>query len=370
MHNIRKIFIGTSVHSCTDNRIFHKEAVSLAKHFDVELHAPADFEQKHLKNVTIFGLPQWQKESDRKAIRIELWHRLQQSNADIFIFHDPELIWIGIKAAVIQGIKVVYDMHENTVASIKRKKWLGPFSKLFAIAGYTLLQSISKRTFSHYLLAEHSYQKFIKNNATVVLNYPIVKDCSKDKDSIYDLVYLGDVTEDRGCILIIGVLNKLISDFADIKLAIIGKIEKNANELIKDKIEKFGLDKHVTLFGYIDYPEAMKIVCKSKLGLCLLKPIPNYIHSYPTKLFDYMQAGVHFVCSNFPLYIELIDECDAGVTVDPLDLNAATKEISRLLTDSNLYDKMSQNGIDALNSKFNWTSEEEKLIAVMKSILT
>ena len=59
-----QIFIGTSVHHWNDNRIFYKEAISLAKCFNVQLHAPADFDQKSLHGVTIFGLPIWKKESE------------------------------------------------------------------------------------------------------------------------------------------------------------------------------------------------------------------------------------------------------------------------------------------------------------------
>ena len=47
------IFIGTSVHCWNDNRILYKEAVSLGKKYHVELHAPAEFEQKHLNGVDI-----------------------------------------------------------------------------------------------------------------------------------------------------------------------------------------------------------------------------------------------------------------------------------------------------------------------------
>ena len=150
----RNIFIGTSVHRWNDNRIFYKEAISLAKHFDVQLHAPADFDQKYLYGVKIIGLPLWKKESDRRKIREELWRRLKNNtDTDIFIFHDPELIWIGIKVAIFSEIKVVYDVHENIVESIKWKKWLNTLTKRLAVIGYKLFEWIGKQLFSHFILA-------------------------------------------------------------------------------------------------------------------------------------------------------------------------------------------------------------------------
>jgi len=128
------------------------------------------------------------------------------------------------------------------------------------------------------------------------------------------------------------------------------------------------LENHVQLFGYMNYPDAMEIVCKSKIGLCLLKPVQNYIYSYPTKLFDYMQAGVPYICSNFALYEELLNECQAGITVDPMDVRTAAKEISSILEDSLKYDTMSKNGLSSLENSYNWATQEEKLFELIKTI--
>ena len=66
---MHKIFIFSSVHRYNDTRVLHKEAISLAKKYKVELHAPAPFNTKVIENVNIIGLPQWKCVSDRKHIR-------------------------------------------------------------------------------------------------------------------------------------------------------------------------------------------------------------------------------------------------------------------------------------------------------------
>ena len=368
MADRRSIFIGSSVHRWNDNRIFYKEAVSLSKHYDVELHAPADFENKSFHGVIIVGLSQWKKEYDRKNIRHELWNRLKNSNADIFIFHDPELIWVGIKTAITTNKKVIYDIHENTVESIKQKKWLNIFSKRISIVVYTVLQWIGTKVFSHFLLAENSYKSIIKNNATTILNYPIVKDWPTSGDKLYDLVYLGDVTEDRGGVSIIEIIRVLKENNNKIKLAIVGKIPHTFQKIISNKIKLYGLENNVDVFGYLNYPDAMKIVSQSKIGLSLLMPIKNYMYSYPTKLFDYMQGGIPFICSNFPLYKELVKECKTGITVEPLSINEACNEILILLNDQMLYNKMCSNGKSALKEKYNWSTQENKLIDLINSL--
>jgi glycosyltransferase involved in cell wall biosynthesis len=362
-----KIFIGTSVHRWNDNRIFHKEAVSLAKKFNVELHAPADFDKKNINGVNIIGLPTWEKETDRKLIRKQLWLRLKNNDSDIFIFHDPELIWIGIKASIVLKIKVVYDIHENTIQSIIRKKWLNPIAKLIAIIGYSFLQQISKLFFDHYFLAENSYRNFIKKNSTVIYNYPLKVDYDHQSTKEFDLVYLGDITEDRGALIMVKILSILKRKLPKINLALIGRVPPILKDDLANAIVENRLKNNIKLFGYMNYYEAMQIVCKSKVGLCLLKPIKNYIDSYPTKLFDYLQVGVPCICSNFPLYQKLIDKYDAGISVDPLDIEGVATTIYGLLDDPDKYNNLSKNGIIALNNDYNWSTQENKLFNLVQS---
>ena len=368
MQNNYNIFIGTSVHRWNDNRIFHKEAVSLSKKFNVELHAPAEFNQRNINGVNIIGLPLWKKESDRKLIRKQLWFRLKKSNSDIFVFHDPELIWIGIKASIVLKRKVVYDIHENTIQSIVRKKWLNPIVKLIAIVGYSILQQISKLFFHHYLLAEYSYRSFINKNSTVIYNYPLKVDYEHQSSKEFDLVYLGDITNDRGALIMIRILSILKRKIPTINLALIGKVSPFLKDDLENAIIDNGLKNNTKVFGYMNYSEAMKIVCKSKIGLCLLKPIKNYIDSYPTKLFDYMQVGVPYVCSNFPLYKKLLDKCNAGILVDPLDVEGIAISIYDLLNDTDRYNDLSKNGMIALNKNYNWATQENKLFNLVKSL--
>ena len=112
----------------------------------------------------------------------------------------------------------------------------------------------------------------------------------------------------------------------------------------------------------------MQIVCRSKIGLCLLKPIKNYIDSYPTKLFDYMQVGVPYICSNFPLYEKLLDECDTGISVDPLDVKSIATAIISLLNNPGSYSQLSKNRIIALNKDYNWFTQEKELFNLLQSI--
>jgi len=93
---ILKDFIFSSVHKWNDVRIFHKQASSLAKKYVVEFHAPANFIYREIQNVKIKSLPLWDVVSNRKKIRKKLFQRIKRSEPQIFHFHYPELIPLGL----------------------------------------------------------------------------------------------------------------------------------------------------------------------------------------------------------------------------------------------------------------------------------
>ena len=76
----------------------------------------------------------------------------------------------------------------------------------------------------------------------------------------------------------------------------------------------------------------------------------------------------HCICSNFPLYEELLNEYQTGITVDPIDVRTAAKEISNIFEDSFKYDTMSKNGFSSLENSYNCATQKEKLFELIKTI--
>ena len=99
-----------------------------------------------------------------------------------------------------------------------------------------------------------------------------------------------------------------------------------------------------------------------------LKPIKNYINSQPTKIYEYMAAGLPFICSDFPRWTEIADNSHAGFCVDPSDLSCITALINRLLEDRALAEKMGRAGREYMVSHYTWDREGEKLVSLYNSI--
>lgn len=112
----------TSVHSRFDIRIFHKECASLArKGFMVNL-VVADGKGDEVNNgVAIHDVGSSNGRFDRmRRAPNRVLKKALSLDAEIYHFHDPELIPVGL-GLKRHGKKVVFDVHEDYVSQIREK---------------------------------------------------------------------------------------------------------------------------------------------------------------------------------------------------------------------------------------------------------
>ena len=75
------------------------------------------------------------------------------------------------------------------------------------------------------------------------------------------------------------------------------------------------------------------------------------------------------ITSNFPLWHEIVEINQCGICVDPLDSKAIGEAIQYLTTHSDEAKKMGANGRQAVEKKYNWSIEEQKLFNLYIELL-
>ena len=171
-----EVFIASSVHRWNDTRIFRKEAVSLAKRFSVEVHAPADFKEKTIDGVKITGLPVYRKRYLRPFNWARIFFRAILADSKVFHFHDPELIFAGFLVKAFTGKKVIYDVHEDYPLEIKSKYWIHKNLRDVTSRAFDFFEKKLSLHFYRIVTATESISaRFLPEKVTVIKNFPEMK---------------------------------------------------------------------------------------------------------------------------------------------------------------------------------------------------
>ena len=360
----------TSAHPENDIRIFHKQCISLHKaDFDVYLVVP-NTNEKTSHGVQIKSFQSEKKGRVKRFLNTVnlVYKKAIEIDADIYHFHDPELLRIGLKLAK-KGKIVIYDAHEDVPKQIMDKHWIPKILRSLISYLFSKYEAyVSKRISGIVSVTINICNRFKNQNKNVelVANYPLLEEAEKMnildfKKKEKQICYIGGLFPTRGIAEMIESTKNI-----DVELALAGTFSP---ESFKSELEnKDGWEK-VNYLGHVKREEIMEILKTSKLGLVTLHPTRSYVESLPIKMFEYMSAGLPVIASNFPEWKDIINETNCGICVDPLNPNEIANAIETILSNPLKANLMGENGKEAFYKKYNWLIEEEKLIAFYKKLI-
>ncbi|MBA3927629.1 glycosyltransferase family 4 protein [Listeria rustica] len=364
---MKKVLIMSSVHPWNDTRVFHKEAVSLARlGYDVTLYAMAG---NHVYDDTIPNLCVVTFTPKSIAKRWKTWLQLyriaKHSDAEIIHIHDPELLPLGYLLKRMHRKKMIFDMHEDFPAVLGGKK----FGKMRIPRWLLRLVSTAEKKMLQKMNAVIYAEKYYKENYETlttkqrdIYNYPFLQEATETlKYEKQTLIYAGAIHEIRGFKEMLAVAKLLKGANYDFQLLIIGKVPERLKIYAEQFVRNNNLEDEVKLLGRLDLPELMTYYAKSHIGLAILHPEANYLRSLPTKVFEYMSVSLPYVLSNFESYERLVEETGSGYVVNPLSPHEIASQIQTLLDDPLTQTELGTNGYKQHVANFNWSIEEQKL---------
>lgn len=356
----------STVHPLHDTRIFHKQFVSLDEagfYVNLVVTHPQD---EILQGIHILGLPVLSNRLFRMLKKP--WMALKRSlstHADIYHFHDPELIPVGLILRCM-GKKVIYDVHEDYHGSILHKHWIPTFLRPLIATTFYALESFAARMFSGIVTATpHLEAMFLKFNPKTVCanNFPLLKEMSCDQNPSKvpgSVVYVGGITEGRGIVQLMEAL-----EGTDIKLFLAGEF---APKSLQDACEKMPVWKNVDYLCHLNRTQVQEILSKSCVGILTFLPLPNHDHCRPNKIFEYMLAALPIVASHIPSWMGSFQQVHCISFVDPLFSLAIRQAIQDLLADPKQCHAMGARGRQAVIDQFNWDQEAKKILALYKTL--
>jgi glycosyltransferase involved in cell wall biosynthesis len=364
----------SSVHPADDIRIFWKECVSLAQAgYDVTLtvaRKPNDPFPSSTEGVRILSVKRRDDRFGRMAVSsaaviLAGWRQ----HADLYHFHDSELI-PGALLLRLLGRRVIYDVHEDLPRVLLIKHWLPrhlrmPLARAAAAIEWLVGHAMSGVVVTTPVIA----RRFPKRRTALVRNFPRLGEFATNEGMPYRerqaIAYVGSVGRERCAIEMVEAIAR-VKWFPEVRLIIGGPISPAS--LVVTLADLPGWSR----VDFRDRQDRAGILCllgEARLGLAIYHPVRSYIDCQPTKLFEYMAAGIPVVASDFPGFREVVETYQCGLCVPPCDVSAIASAIEWLLEHPAEAEDMGRRGRDVIMSRLNWEREADALVGLYDSIL-
>ncbi|MDP2649255.1 MAG: glycosyltransferase family 1 protein [bacterium] len=202
-----------------------------------------------------------------------------------------------------------------------------------------------------YLATDPAFQKL--NNEDLIPD-------TKRKFSLPEnfLLYVGDATWNKNLPKLIDAVSK-----TSLRLVLVGKVWENKlsdipknpwNDDLVAVFKRIENDSQFIPLGFVPTEDLVRIY---NLATCLV--LPSIYEGFGLPVLEAMQSGCPVVCSNSSSLPEIAQ--DSAVYFDPQDIHSMKDTILKVLEDSSLRKKLSQEGLKQAK-KFSWKKAAEQTI--------
>ena len=360
-----KIVHFSTVHPANDTRVFHKECRTLAgAGYRVTLYARCASDAE-IDGVVVKRVDEHTGRVRRMVLGpVQLLRSLLRERADLYHFHDPELLPLGLILRALRK-RVVYDAHEWVRGDVGSKPYLPDF--VARVLGYVAwsMEQLGSRVFAHVVAATPFIaSQFDGKHVTIIHNYPDLTELAQghavpwiDRESA--AAYVGGLNDERcgrELLLAAALLGK-----ASATLVVAGPVA--------DGLDPTGTNS-VEYLGVLDRQGVADLLGRVRCGVVLLRDLPNTRDAMPTKFFEYLASGLPVVVSASTRPIaDMTRELGCGLVVDECDPEQIAAAISQLLEPGAAAEAMGGRGRATVLARLNWSAEAQRLVDLYDRLL-
>lgn len=367
----KKVCLLSSVRKATEHRMLYKEGGSLRRAgYEVTIVASHPRDQV-ISGVAIKALPEFHSRFSRMVRKTwSLYHEALRQRADVYHFHDPELIPVGLLLK-LSGKRVLYDVREDVPADLRDKHYLPRWARPVVATAADLAEKVAGRALDGIVAATpHISQRFPKRKTAIVQNFPLLDEDLpagrpyRNREPL--AAYVGSITPVRGVAELVDAMGLLPED-VPARLVIAGDFSPPS--LLEMVSAKPGWAR-VEYLGWQQRAGLLEALQRARIGILSFLPAANHTDCQPIKLFEYMLAGLPIVAFHLPRIAEIIEQAQCGLLVEPGNSRELAAAIQWLLQNPEQAEAMGARGRKAVIETYNWNTQADLLLQLYRSIIS
>ncbi len=239
---------------------------------------------------------------------------------------DPDALLGARLACLLRRRHLVADVHEDYSALVQDRRWARGAVGVVARRMVGIATSVARRCDLTVVADEHVPPLYARRRL-VVRNEPDPRLLPRQVAPGDDprAVYVGDVRRSRGLATMLGA----IEGAPGWTLDVVGPVAAADQMWLARRLaDSPDLAARVRWHGRLTPRRSWEVASGAWAGLCLLEHTPAFVDAVPSKLYEYLAAGVVPVVSDLPRQAELVREAGSGVVV--ADASAAAAALQAL----------------------------------------
>ena len=178
------------------------------------------------------------------------------------------------------------------------------------------------------------------------------------------VLYQGGIIEGRGVEKAISAIAKI----DNVRLVIMGYGQPEYVQETKKLVSEEHVDDRVIFLPPVSQKELWKYTTIADIGLCTIENTwLSYYYSLPNKLFEYIQALVPVLGSDFPEIGRIVNGYKIGITCNPDRVDSVVEGINKLTELIETTDV--RNNLIQAKEELHWENEKKHLIEAYRNLI-
>jgi glycosyltransferase involved in cell wall biosynthesis len=285
--------------------------------------------------------------------------------ADVVHFHDIDLLPMMMPLAAFRP--VIYDVHENYADEMLVRAWIpGPLRR----ALYSLVKALhlaASRTIGNIVcVVPDQTREFRRANRVVVMeNFASCDRAREWKDDYLRrppaVISIAGQYPANGTWVLVDIAERLQRAAPQVSVLVVDHFETpDFRSQVLRSMEQRGI-RNISLLPRVEAQRVMEYLNRATVGLISPLNLIKNAKALPTKLFEYMAAGIPCVAGDFPHVAKVVNDSGCGILAAPEDVNAFVEGILWLIGHPAEGRNMGMAGRAAFFGRYNWESHAPKL---------
>lgn len=373
-----RICMAVSSHPPGDDRIFFKEARSLARAgADVTVLSSKGTKPPEVADGVKFANYDGGGGLRQRAFSIgALEHALAAGGFDVIHCHEPDGLLAALRVKRQSGVKVIFDSHEMWAATLAgrfpRPLW-GSVMGAYQWLERGWIAKCDGAIGASWAISDYLAGILGPERVANVLNVPVVdvfgEGPAKEWGAQTILCHDGHLTFDRGLKTMAEAV-RMVAPAHRVVLKIIGDVFGDERIWLDRFVGRHGLENTIVRTGWLPYAEVGQALAPCHIGLIALQKTPNNVVTSSNKVFNYMLYGIPFIGPDFRLAkIKLAEEEHCGVLADSRDPKSYAAAIVRMIQDRAGTLQMAERALNASKTKYRWQHMEPVLLGLYRRVM-